>query len=120
EALGRAIERSRRPPQLALVDRAEDDPIAVAHHAAGRPIVRPCDPLELPRHHPLLPDRDAGNVETGAKDAVIGRVVERAPVVIAPGEIGAVARDAQPAEQPPAWIDHVNAARAGAIDLPFL
>src|SRR3974390_854489 len=50
-------------------------------------------------------------------DAVIGGEIERAPIVIAPGQVGAVARHAQAAEQVSAGVDHMNAARARAIDI---
>src|SRR5262245_10052512 len=67
---------------------------------------------------PLLPDWHAGNVETGAIDRVVRRHVQRAPVVVAPGDVGGVtARDQQAAKQFAAGVDDVHAARPGAVDI---
>src|SRR5262245_5775304 len=67
-----------------------------------------------------LPDRHAGNIEARAVDAVIGGHVERAPVVVAPGEIGAVAGNAQAPAQAPGGVDDVDAAGPRAIDVALL
>src|SRR5262245_56041971 len=65
----------------------------------------------------LLPDRDAGNLQSRAEDEVVGRDVERAPVVIAPGQIGGVAGNAQPSDQLSVPVDDVDAAGTGAVDV---
>src|SRR5262249_43818963 len=118
------------PAQAALVHGAEQQLAAgaVPDHAAGRPLERSGNELELPSlelrslelrsHALLLPDWDAWNVEAGAKHRVIGRHIERAPIIVAPRDVGGVsARDQQPAEQLAAGIDDMHAARSGAVDV---
>src|SRR5262245_43694106 len=68
----------------------------------------------------LLPDRDAGNLQPGAEDEVIGRDVERAPVLAAPGQIGGVAWNAQPSDQLAVAVDDVDAAWSGTVDVALL
>src|SRR5216684_4303562 len=61
-----------------------------------------------------LPDRDARNVHAGAEHRAVSGNVERAPVGVAPGHVGAVVRDADAAEELAVGTDHVNSAGAGA------
>src|SRR4029453_7814369 len=68
----------------------------------------------------LLADRDAGNLQSCAEDEVVGRHVERAPVVVAPGQIGGVAGNAQPPDQLAVPVDDVDAAGTGAVDVALL
>src|SRR5262245_30240433 len=68
----------------------------------------------------LLPDRDAGNLQSRAEDEVVGRDVERAPVVIAPGQIGGMAGNAKPSDQLSVRVDDVDAAGTGAIHVALL
>src|SRR5262245_65035675 len=68
----------------------------------------------------LLPDRDAGNLQSRAEDEMVGRDVEGAPVVIAPGQIGGMAGNAQPSDQLSAGVDDVDAAGTGAVDVALL
>src|SRR5262245_55691116 len=63
----------------------------------------------------LLPDRDARNLQSRAEDEVVGGNVERAPVVIAPGQIGGMAGNAQPSDQLSVRVDDVDAAGTSAI-----
>src|SRR5262245_18805138 len=67
----------------------------------------------------LLPDRDAGNFQSRAEDEMVGRDVERTPVVIAPGQIGGMAGNAQPSDQLAVRVDDVDAAGTGAVDVPL-
>src|SRR5262249_49296626 len=110
----------KRPPP---VPRAEQ-PLAGGHvpdDAAGRPLERPGNAFELPSHDLLLPDRHTGNVEACTKHGVICCHVERAPIVVAPGDVGGVpSGDEQPAEEGTARIDDVHAAGPGAIDIALL
>src|SRR5262245_18724232 len=68
----------------------------------------------------LLPDRDAGNLQPRAEHEVIGRDVERAPVVVAPGQIGGVAGNAQPSDQLAVAVDDMDAAWPGTVDVALL
>src|SRR5713101_6096872 len=67
----------------------------------------------------FLPDRDARHVHAGAEHRAVGGDVERTPVGVAPCHVGAVVRDADPAEELALRAYHVNAAGAGAIDVAF-
>src|SRR5713226_7895145 len=67
----------------------------------------------------FLPDRDARHVHARAEHRAVGGDVERAPVRVAPGHVGAVVRDADSAEELPVGTDHVNAAGTGAVDVAF-
>src|SRR6266849_7574710 len=66
-----------------------------------------------------LPDRDSRHVHAGAEHRAVGGDVERAPVRVAPGHVGAVVRDADAAEELPVGTYHVNAAGTGAVDVAF-
>src|SRR5439155_5545468 len=66
-----------------------------------------------------LPDRDARHVHARAKHRGVGRDVERAPVGVAPGHVGAMVRDADTAEELSVGSDHVYAAGTGAVDVAF-
>src|SRR5712692_9677633 len=66
-----------------------------------------------------LPDCDARQVHARAEHRAVSGDVERAPVGVAPGHVGAVIRDADAAEELSVGADHVDAARAGAIDVAF-
>src|SRR5262245_45174124 len=68
----------------------------------------------------LLPDRDAGNLQSRAEDEMVGRDVEGAPVVIAPGQIGGMAGNAQPSDQLSVRVADVDAAGTGAVDVALL
>src|SRR5262249_31109556 len=66
----------------------------------------------------FLPDWNAWNFQARAEHRVIRRHIERAPIVIAPRDVGRMAtRDEQPPEQFSAGIDDVHATRSGAIDV---
>src|SRR5215472_627783 len=121
--LGDRLADMIEPKQPALVHRAEEHLAvdAIPDDAASRPLERPGNEFELPSHHLLLPDRHPGNVEACTKHGVIRCHIERAPIVVAPGDVGGVpARDEQPAEQCTLWIDDVHAAGPGAIDIALL
>src|SRR5262245_2459873 len=68
----------------------------------------------------LLPDRDAGNLQPRAEDEVIGRDVERAPVLVAPRQIGGAAWNAQPSDQLAVAVDDMDAAWSGTVDVALL
>src|SRR6266700_4692905 len=66
-----------------------------------------------------LPDRDARHVHAGAEHRAVGGDVERTPVRVAPCHVGAVVRNADPAEELAVRAYHVDAAGTGAIDVAF-
>src|SRR5438128_4984253 len=67
----------------------------------------------------FLPDRDARHVRARAEHGAVGGDVERAPVRVAPGYVGAVVRNADAAEELAVGAYDVDAAGPGAIDVAF-
>src|SRR6266699_7282207 len=70
--------------------------------------------------HTVLPNRHARHVHASAEHRGVGRDVERAPVGVAPGHVGAMVGDADTAEELSVGSDHVYAAGTGAIDVAFV
>src|SRR5512146_316719 len=64
---------------------------------------------------PSLPHRYTGNLHPRAVNRVVGCHIERAPVLIAPGEVRAVPWNFQSPEKPALRVDHVHAARSRAV-----
>src|SRR5262249_39157302 len=125
DAVGVAPELAHRlagvvqPEQPPLIHGAEQHLAAgaIPDDAAGGPLERSGNRFEFPCHAALLPDRHAGDVETRAKHRVISHHVERAPIVIAPSDIGGVpAGNEQAPEQLATRVDDVHPARPSAVD----
>src|SRR5262249_34363411 len=106
--------------QTTVVDGGKQYRRAVPDDPPGRTFERAGDELELPSHRQLLRDWDARNAQPGPQHAMVGRDVEGAPIIIAPGKIGAMAGDEQAAEKLAALVHDMDAARPGAIDVVFL
>src|SRR5262249_3883190 len=106
--------------QTALVDRGEQHRRAVPDDPAGRTLKRTSDELELPGHRHLLRDRDARNTQPGAQHAMVGGDIERAPILVAPGQVRAMAGDEHAAKELAALVHDMDAARAGAVDVILL
>src|SRR5215475_6972568 len=65
----------------------------------------------------LRPDCNAGNVQPRAHDRMVGGHEQRAPIVAAPGQVGAMAGEKEAAQERAALVHDMNAARAGAVDV---
>src|SRR5262249_16878459 len=102
------------------VDGAEQHAAVAPDHAAGWAFEWSGDELELPGHRPLLPDRHAGDVQPRAEHRVIRGHVERAPIVVAPREVGGwPTGNEQPAEHLAGGIEDMDTTRPGAVDVPL-
>src|SRR3981081_1198584 len=67
-----------------------------------------------------LPHRHAGNSHPRAEDEVVAGHVERAPVVIPPGQIRGMAGNTQPSDEFAVRVHDMDAAGAGAVDIALL
>src|SRR5262249_38069815 len=120
--LAHRLARVVQPEQPPLIHSAEQHLVvgAIPDDTAGGPLERPGNAFEFPCHAALLPDRHAGDVETRAKHRVISHHAERAPIVIAPSDVGGVPTgNEQAAEQLATRVDHMHPAGPGAVDVAF-
>src|SRR5688500_5473833 len=91
----------------------------VQHMPPSPPGIGPATSSNCHAISPLL-DRHAGYVDAHLEHLRKGRHIERLPVIVTPGEVGAMmSRDLDPADEGAVRLEDVDSAGAGRVDRAF-